>query len=101
MLESCDSFELCRLKATLKVFESEHNRGNLFVQIFVTTVGWLFLFPPQVKRRVIISNNDGIYELPHELPNNLRLRNLGNQEISGKSYNFIELYSSAQSSSQK
>ena len=35
-------------------------------------------FSPQVKRSVIISNKGGIYELPHELPNNLRLRKLGN-----------------------
>ena len=33
---------------------------------------------PQVKQTVIISNNHGTYELPHELPNNLRLRTLGN-----------------------
>ena len=32
----------------------------------------------QVKRSVIISNKHGIYELPHDLPNNLRLRK--NQE---------------------
>ena len=32
-------------------------------------------FPsPQVKRSLIISNKPGIYELPHELPNDLRLR---------------------------
>ena len=28
----------------------------------------------QVKRSVIISNKHGIYELPYELPNDLRLR---------------------------
>ena len=33
---------------------------------------------PQVKRIVIISNKHGMYELPHQLPNNLRLKNLGN-----------------------
>ena len=32
---------------------------------------------PQVKRIVIISNKHGIQELPHELPNDLRLRTLG------------------------
>ena len=32
-----------------------------------------------------------MYELPHELPNDLRIRNLGNQVISGKSQNFIDL----------
>ena len=36
---------------------------------------------PQVKRNVIISNEYGIYELPHELPNDLRLSVLGNKEI--------------------
>ena len=37
--------------------------------------------------------------MPQELPNDLRLRILGNWEISGKSQNFIELLPSAQSSS--
>ena len=46
---------------------------------------------PQMKRSVIISNNYGIYELPHKLPNDLRLSILGNLEISEKSPNFIEL----------
>ena len=35
-------------------------------------------FSSQVKRSVIISNKHGIYELPHELPNKLRLRILVN-----------------------
>ena len=46
---------------------------------------------PLVKRRVIINNKYAIYELPHELPNEVRLRILQNQEMSGKSQNFIEL----------
>ena len=54
-----------------------------------------FILPPQVKRCLIISNT-GTYELLHELPNDLRLRILRNQEISKKSQNFIELLSSAQ-----
>ena len=33
---------------------------------------------PVVKPWVIITYKDGIYELPHELLNNLRLRILGN-----------------------
>ena len=33
---------------------------------------------PQVKRCTIITYKHGIYELPHELPNDLRLRILGN-----------------------
>ena len=48
---------------------------------------------------MIISNKHGIHELPHELPNDLRLRILGKKEISGESQNFVELYPSTQSSS--
>ena len=39
---------------------------------------------PQVKQCAISTCKDGIYELPHELPNDLRLRILGNYEKSGK-----------------
>ena len=41
----------------------------MFDEIFVS---------PQVKRMVIISNKHGIHQLPHELPNDLRLKILGN-----------------------
>ena len=41
----------------------------MFNQIFLT---------PQVKGWAIITYNYGIYELPHNLPNDLRLRKLGN-----------------------
>ena len=47
-----------------------------------------------------ISNKHGIYELPHKLPNNLRLRDYQNYGILGKCKNFVELLPSAQSSSQ-
>ena len=47
---------------------------------------------PQVKRIVIISNKHGIFKFPHDLPNNVRLRTLGDyQELSRISQNFIEL----------
>ena len=45
---------------------------------------WEFLllyqifFSPQMQRSVIISNKHGIYDLPDELPKDLRLRILGN-----------------------
>ena len=42
---------------------------------------------PQMKPSVIIYNKLGIYELP----NNLRLKISGNQELSQKIQNFIEL----------
>ena len=38
----------------------------------------------KVKRNMIASNKLGIYEVTHELPNNLRLRILGNYERSEK-----------------
>ena len=50
-----------------------------------------FFLSPQVKRSMIIGNKYGINELPHLLPNGLRLRILGNYEILGKFQNNIEL----------
>ena len=47
-------------------------------------------FLSQVKRCAIITYKHGIYKLPHELPNYLRLRILGNWKMSGKSKNFKE-----------
>ena len=42
-----------------------------------------------------------VYKLPHELPNDLRLRILGNVEILGKSQICVETEPSAQSPFQK
>ena len=44
----------------------------MFYQVF---------FSPQVKRCAIIAYKHDIYELRHELPNDLRFRVLGNFEI--------------------
>ena len=41
-------------------------------------MGYQIFLSPQVKRCVIITYKHGIYELPHELPNDLRLSKLGN-----------------------
>ena len=48
----------------------------MFYQIFLS---------PQVKRCAIITYKHGIYDLSHELPNNLRLRILENYKILEKS----------------
>ena len=67
-------------------------RENLVPKIKIVSSGWnlvptimfitfwdflkveqIFLLP-QVKRSIIISNKHGIYKLPHELPNDFRLR---------------------------
>ena len=45
---------------------------------------------PQEKRCATINYKQDIYELPHESPNDLRLRTLPNKEISGNCLNFIE-----------
>ena len=44
----------------------------------------------QVNGWEIITYKHGIYNFPHELPNDLRLKNLGNLGILGKGLNFIE-----------
>ena len=53
----------------------------IFYQIFLSS---------QVTRCVIITYKNGIYEVPHELPNDLRLRILGNYKILGKCLNLIK-----------
>ena len=53
----------------------------MFYQIFLS---------PQVKRWSVITYQHGMYELPHELSNKLRLRVLGNEEISENCRNPIE-----------
>ena len=40
-----------------------------------------FFFSPPVKRCAIITYKHYIFEWPHEFPNNLRLRILGNWKI--------------------
>ena len=49
-----------------------------------------FFLLPQVNRCAIITYKHGMYELPHELPDDLRLRILGNSEISGKYLNAVK-----------
>ena len=51
---------------------------------------------PQVKRWAISNYKHGMHELPHEFPNNLRFRALGNSETSGKCLTFIEWLPSTQ-----
>ena len=45
---------------------------------------------PQKKRWAIITYKHGIYEFPHELPNDLRFKIFEDYEISGNFLNFIE-----------
>ena len=59
-----------------------------------------FFLSSQVKRSVIVSNKHTIYELRHELPNNISFKNLGNWGKLEKFHNFMELGHIAQSSSE-
>ena len=57
------------------------NSGIKAATIFIFWEFLMFnqiLLSPQVKRCAIITHKHGIYELPHELPNDLRLSILGN-----------------------
>ena len=56
---------------------------------------------PQVKWCMKSSTKNIRYELSHELPNDLRLRILGNFEIMGKTQKWMEAEYSAQSHLQK
>ena len=51
---------------------------NYFYIILILFDVFQFFLPPQVKRRAIIGNKHGIYELPYKLPNDLRLKILRN-----------------------
>ena len=53
--------------------QSNDNHGRNILRPFVTLPIFLF-FSPQMKRSVVISNKHGIYELPHELLNDLMFR---------------------------
>ena len=48
-------------------------------------------YSPQKKQSMITSNRHGICEYSHKLQNELRLRVLGNLEISEKLQNLIEV----------
>ena len=49
------------------------------------------IFPSQkVKQCAIITSKHGIYELPYDLPNDLRLRILGNYKVLGECLDLIE-----------
>ena len=53
-----------------------YNQFHYILRLF--DVSSNFFLSPQVKGCAIITDKHGIYELPHELPHDLRLRKLGN-----------------------
>ena len=61
----------CQFKLKFGTFNHFHNILRLFD-------GLPNFLSPQVKRCTIITYKHGVYEFPHELPNDLRLRILRN-----------------------
>ena len=59
------------IKSKRKFYRQFHN----ILRLFDVLPSFSF---PQVKRWAIITYKHGIYELPHEQPNDLKLRILGN-----------------------
>ena len=55
-----------------------YSEENPFDNILRLLMFHKIFFSPQVKRWEVTSFKHGIYHLPHELLNELRLRNLGN-----------------------
>ena len=50
----------------------------IFIIFWDSLMFYQLFLSPQVKRCAIITYKNGVYELPHELPNHLRLKILGN-----------------------
>ena len=76
------------IKIILKKYLENYNQfDNIFLEFLMF---YQVFLPPQVKRSVMITYKHGVYDLSHELPNDLRLRILGNKKISGNCLNSIE-----------
>ena len=83
-------------KPTVMGNEQSLKTWTILVVTIIFIMFWDFLIfyqvflSPQVKRCAIITYIHGIYELQHELSNDLTLTILGNYEISGNCLNSIE-----------
>ena len=69
----------------------------ILIILWDSLIFYQILLSPKMKRCTIITYRHGIYELPHELPKDLKLRILGNWEILAKCLHCIKWYSSAHS----
>ena len=68
-----------KIKTQNKSYRYDKNRPTIsFMIVWDFRMFNQIFFSPQVKQLVIVAYKHSIYELPHELPNNLRLRILGN-----------------------
>ena len=89
------------IKALHKDMKSKRKLSHIHVHNILRLLdGWAnFPFTTSKNKAWLLVKNC-TYELPRKLPNNLKLRILGNYEISEKSQSFIEFLPTAQSSFQ-
>ena len=52
----------------------------IFIILLAFFMYYQIFYSQQVKQYAIITYKHDIYELPHELPNNIKLRILGNRK---------------------
>ena len=78
----CLEMGLCQTSGRENIANKAYAENLLPTIIFIIFWDFLMFYQVflslQVKRWMIISYKHGIYELPHELPNDLTLRILGN-----------------------
>ena len=60
-------------KSSINATTRDYNHFHNILRLFDVLLDFL---SPQVKRCAIISYEHGIYEFPHELPNDLRLKKI-------------------------
>ena len=71
----------------VNISQQHSSSAQVTLSTVLVIIFWNFIISqyrsdsPQVKRNLISSKTNLVYELPHKLPNSLRLRILGNQEI--------------------
>ena len=65
-----------------------HNHGHNILRLFDTLRNFVFT---TCEKSVIITNEHGTYEFPHELPNDLRLRKLGKIRTISKRHRILTL----------
>ena len=74
---ACFCLMIKKINKLTQGYQNILNKNHFHHILRLFDVYQIFL-PPQVKRCTIITYKHGIYELAHELPNDLRLRILGN-----------------------
>ena len=73
----------------LSLSQERNGSAISFIISWDFSMFWQIFLLPQVKRCAIITYKHTIYELPHELPNALKLRILGNIKKLSKLYRMI------------